>query len=110
MGASRAVLKQGEWSDWLDVSFDALPGGMLPLTGIVRFYAKELRPGFQVYASPVNISPAAPAQEISTPSKFAPELASFVRLDQMERWQPNRGQFGTAPGNWFVWQMERAGT
>jgi hypothetical protein len=41
---------------------------------------------------------------------YAPELASFVRLDQMERWQPNRGQFGTAPGNWFVWQMERVGT
>jgi hypothetical protein len=40
---------------------------------------------------------------------YAPELGSFVRLNQMERWQPNRGQFGTAPGNWFVWQMERVG-
>ena len=78
VGGSRAVLKQGEWSEWLDVRFDALPGGLLPLTGMVRFYAKQLRPGFQVYASPVNISPAAPAQEISTPGKFAPELATFL--------------------------------
>jgi len=78
VGTARAVLKQGEWSDWLDVKFDPLPGGAMALTGMVRFYAKQLRPGFQVYASPVNISPAAPAQEISTPSKFAPELASFL--------------------------------
>jgi predicted AlkP superfamily phosphohydrolase/phosphomutase len=77
-GTARAVLKQGEWSDWLDVRFDPLPGGVMAMTGMVRFYAKQLRPGFQVYASPVNISPAAPAQEISTPSKFAPELASFL--------------------------------
>jgi predicted AlkP superfamily phosphohydrolase/phosphomutase len=77
-GDARAVLKQGEWSDWMDVRFDPLPGGVMALTGMVRFYAKQLRPGFQVYASPVNISPAAPAQEISTPSKFAPELASFL--------------------------------
>src|SRR5262249_31093652 len=45
---------------------------------MVRFYAKQLRPGFQVYASPVNISPAKPAQEISTPNKFAPELAQLL--------------------------------
>src|SRR4030095_231510 len=73
-GDSRAVLKEGEWSDWMDVRFDALPAGVMPLTGMVRFYAKTLRPAFQVYASPVNISPAEPAQEIATPSKFAPEL------------------------------------
>lgn len=41
---------------------------------------------------------------------YAPELESFVRLNQMERYQPNRGQFGTAPGNWFVWQLQSADT
>jgi hypothetical protein len=59
VGDARAVLKEGEWSDWMDVRFDPLPGGVMALTGMVRFYAKQLRPGFQVYASPVNISPAA---------------------------------------------------
>ncbi len=77
-GGSRAVLKQGEWSDWVEVRFDALPAGLMSFTGMVRFYAKELRPGFQLYASPVNISPAAPAQTISTPSKFASELAGLL--------------------------------
>jgi predicted AlkP superfamily phosphohydrolase/phosphomutase len=78
VGGARAVLKQGEWSDWLEIRFDALPAGLARMTGMVRFYAKELRPAFRVYASPVNIFPASPAQEISTPSKFAPELAGLL--------------------------------
>jgi predicted AlkP superfamily phosphohydrolase/phosphomutase len=78
VGGSRAVLKEGEWSDWLDVSFDALPAGLLPLTGMVRFYARELRPHLELYASPVNIAPAAPAQEISTPADFAVDLAALL--------------------------------
>ncbi|HXJ37298.1 MAG TPA: alkaline phosphatase family protein, partial [Candidatus Eisenbacteria bacterium] len=61
-----------------EVRFHGLPAGLMPFTGMVRFYAKELRPRFQVYASPVNISPVAPAQEISTPSRFAPELARLL--------------------------------
>jgi len=77
-GGSRAVLKEGEWSDWLEVGFDALPAGLLPMTGMVRFYARELRPHFELYASPVNIAPAAPAQQISTPSEFAEELADLL--------------------------------
>ena len=77
-GDSRAVLKTGEWSAWMDVTFHPLPAGMMPLTGMVRFYVKELRPRFQVYASPVNISPMDPAQEISTPKSFALEIAQAV--------------------------------
>jgi hypothetical protein len=41
---------------------------------------------------------------------YSPELGSFVRLNQMERYQPNRSNFGTAPGSWFVWEMEKAGS
>jgi predicted AlkP superfamily phosphohydrolase/phosphomutase len=77
-GGSRALLQEGEWSDWMDVRFDALPAGLMPLTGMVRFYAKELRPAFQVYVSPVNISPAEPAQQITTPPEFASELAAAL--------------------------------
>jgi predicted AlkP superfamily phosphohydrolase/phosphomutase len=77
-GDSRAVLRKGEWSDWMKLSFDALPGGVMPLEGIVRFYVKQLRPEFEVYASPVNISPASPAQDISTPSAFVSELYDLL--------------------------------
>ncbi len=73
-GDEQAVLKQGEWSDWLRLTFSGAPLGLLDFTGLVRFYAKELRPGFQLYASPVNIDPAAPAQPIATPDGAAEGL------------------------------------
>ena len=74
VGDARAVLREGEWSPWLPVSFDALPAGLLPLGGAVRFYAKQLRPTFQVYASPVNMASDAPPQAITTPDDFSGEV------------------------------------
>ena len=74
VGDARVLVREGEWSDWLEVSFDALPAGMLPVSGIVRFYAKELGPSFQLYASPVNLSPAGPVMPITSPEDFATEL------------------------------------
>lgn len=77
-GDDRAVLRPGEWSEWMTLTYDALPWGLLPLEGMARFYVRSLRPSFEVYASPVNISPASPAQEISTPGEFATELYDLV--------------------------------
>ncbi|MDH3198203.1 MAG: alkaline phosphatase family protein [Candidatus Krumholzibacteria bacterium] len=74
VGGQRALLRQGEWSDWLEADYDALPMGLSSVAGIVRFYAKELAPGFQVYASPVNISPADPAVPLTSPEGFVTEL------------------------------------
>lgn len=62
-----AILRPGEWSDWMEVTFEPMPMGMGALTGIVRFYLKELSPHFKLYASPVNIAPNAPAQPLTTP-------------------------------------------
>jgi len=70
----RVLIEQGEWSEWVEVGFDALPYGLMPVYGTVRFYAKELWPGFQVYASPVNLSPANPAMPITSPDDFAQQL------------------------------------
>ena len=77
-GDSRALLRVGEWSDWMTVHFHPLPASLLPLEGIVRFYVRQVRPGLEIYASPVNISPANPAQDISTPSSFANELFELL--------------------------------
>jgi predicted AlkP superfamily phosphohydrolase/phosphomutase len=68
------LLAPGEWSPWIELTFDALPLGMVSVAGTVRFYAKELSPGFEVYVSPVNISPADPTVPVSSPDDFAPEL------------------------------------
>lgn len=78
VGDSRAVLKEGEWSGWLPLDFDALPHGAMALEGMVRIYARQIRPNFEVYASPVNISPANPAQDVTTPSDFVSELYDLL--------------------------------
>jgi len=77
-GDARVLLQEGEWSDWVELSFDMAPMGLMPVTGIVRFYAMELRPHFRLYASPVNISPASPLAPITTPDDFVEELYAAV--------------------------------
>jgi predicted AlkP superfamily phosphohydrolase/phosphomutase len=79
-GDAECILREGEFSEWLQVGFDALPMGMLNLAGTVRFYAKEVRPNFRLYASPVNIDPSAPAQPVATPDGAAEELAEAIGL------------------------------
>lgn len=74
VGSSQTVVRQGAWSEWVEVSFDAMPMGMAPLTGMVRFYVKQVDPDFKLYVSPINFAPAAPVTPISTPDDFAPEL------------------------------------
>jgi predicted AlkP superfamily phosphohydrolase/phosphomutase len=73
-GAQAALLRQGEWSDWIEVDFEALPWGLMTLRGAVRFYAMELRPGFKVYASPVNLSAASPPQVFTSPEDWVEQI------------------------------------
>jgi predicted AlkP superfamily phosphohydrolase/phosphomutase len=68
------VVKPGEWSDWIEIGFDALPMGLMNVRGTVRFYAMEIAPRLRIYASPVNLSPAAPVMPITSPDGFAGEL------------------------------------
>ena len=72
-GGVSVVLKQGELSDWIPVRFPLL-SGLADARGMIRLYAKELRPQFAVYVSPVNIDPRDPAMPISEPSTFSREL------------------------------------
>jgi predicted AlkP superfamily phosphohydrolase/phosphomutase len=73
-GPETVLLREGEWSDWIEVGFDALPFGSMTLRGAVRFYAMELRPRFAVYASAVNLSAASPPQTFTSPERFIEEL------------------------------------
>ncbi len=78
VGGEHILIEEGEWSDWVELNFDMAPMGLMPVSGIVRFYAKELRPGFQLYASPVNISPTSPLAPITSPDAFVEELHDGV--------------------------------
>ena len=68
VGEGPVILKPGEWSPWVRVSFP-LKSWLASASGIVRFYLKSLDPEFRLYASPVNVDPADPAFPISTPDK-----------------------------------------
>ena len=54
--------------------FDLMPH-VSSVSGMVRFYLKQVRPHLLLYMTPVNIDPRAPAQAIAAPSKYAYELA-----------------------------------
>jgi predicted AlkP superfamily phosphohydrolase/phosphomutase len=68
------LLREGEWSDWVPVDFELLPY-LASVSGICRFYLKQVRPTFQLYVTPINIDPAAPALPLSTPASYSAELA-----------------------------------
>src|SRR5208282_2126035 len=67
------VLRQGEWSPWIEVRFDLLPH-LASVRGICRFFLKQVSPVFQLYVTPVNMDPADPALPIGTPENFSREL------------------------------------
>ncbi len=73
-GDSRVLLEVGEWSDWVALDFEFVPG-LISSTGMVRFLLKQTQPHLSLYVSPVNIDPRDPAQPIATPVEYAYELA-----------------------------------
>ena len=78
-GETLTVLRQGEWSDWIPLRFPLIPH-IATAYGMVRVYAKQLHPGFELYVSPVNVDPNNPALPISAPKGFAPRMGRFSTL------------------------------
>jgi predicted AlkP superfamily phosphohydrolase/phosphomutase len=73
VGDEVRLLQEGEWSDWVPVSFDLMPTQHLPVEA--RFFLKRVRPHLELYVSPLNFDPLAPALPISSPASYAAELA-----------------------------------
>jgi len=73
IGDEQRVLNAGEWTDWVPVAFRLMP--FQSLHGMSRFYLKQIRPTFELYASPLNLDPLAPAMPLSHPRSYAAELA-----------------------------------
>jgi predicted AlkP superfamily phosphohydrolase/phosphomutase len=71
------ILRVGEWSPWIRVTFTFVPG-LESITGICRFYLKQVRPQFDLYVSPINIDPVDPALPLSTPEDYSRDLARDV--------------------------------
>ena len=74
------LLREGEWSDWVPLRFEMIPR-VKHVSGICRFYLKQLAPYLKLYVTPINIDPADPALPITAPADFARELtAKFGRF------------------------------
>jgi len=73
------VLQEGEWSDWVELSFPMVPV-FKNVAGICRFYLLETTPHFRMYVTPIQIHPKQPELPISTPPGYAKELAEDVGL------------------------------
>ncbi len=78
-GDGISVLRVGEWGDFIPLTFDmGLPTGFMNQTGMARFYLRSLEPNFELYASPVNIDPEAPASPVSEPDTASADLAGEI--------------------------------
>ncbi len=71
------LLKEGEWSDFVPVRFTLLKH-LVDVSGICRFYLKQVRPYLELYVSPINIDPTNPAFPVTTPTKYSKEIADEV--------------------------------
>ncbi|MBC8204449.1 MAG: alkaline phosphatase family protein, partial [FCB group bacterium] len=73
MGDEDILLRPGEWSGWAEVKFNFIKG-FASASGIVKFHLRSVRPHFELYCSPVNLSPEKPAMPLSTPPSYSKEM------------------------------------
>ena len=79
-GGSPAKIEVPEkgWSEWVRFKFKF--SMLQSVTGIARFYVRQLEPHLEFYVSAVNFDPAAPMFPVSAPADYARELADKVGL------------------------------
>jgi predicted AlkP superfamily phosphohydrolase/phosphomutase len=77
IGDQQFILRQGEWSPWIHVRFNLMPG-LSSMAGMFRLYARELSPSIRIYCSPLNIDPADPALPVSFPADFARQVSGRI--------------------------------
>jgi predicted AlkP superfamily phosphohydrolase/phosphomutase len=66
------------WSEWVRFKFKF--SMLQAVTGIARFYVRQLESHLEFYVSAVNFDPAAPMFPVSAPTDYARELSENVGL------------------------------
>jgi predicted AlkP superfamily phosphohydrolase/phosphomutase len=94
IGDATATLAPGELSDWVTLSFTAVPG--VSVKGLTRLLVTEMDDHFSLYIAPINLDPESPAMPISHPPYYATYLAkkigTFATLGLAEdTWGLNEG-------------------
>jgi predicted AlkP superfamily phosphohydrolase/phosphomutase len=70
------TLEEGRWSAWVPVPFKV--GFLRTVTGMCRFYLKSVKPEFNLYATPVNLSNQMKFMPVSYPLGYGQQLADAV--------------------------------
>lgn len=81
---TRLSLKQGEWSDWVPLTFSL--NTFIKLHAMTQFFVQKADSELQIYAHPANFDPRNPPFPISKPESFAPELARRIGIYRTIGW------------------------
>jgi predicted AlkP superfamily phosphohydrolase/phosphomutase len=76
-GDAVAIVREGEWSEWMPVEFALIPH-LASVHGMFRVFARQLRPRLEIYVSPVNADPMSADLPISVPASFSREIARRI--------------------------------
>src|SRR5207302_8761788 len=87
VSGQKFTLKPGEWTGWVNFEFPF--NKLVKVHGISRFHLISSQPEVKLYLSPINFDPRSlpPGFKISTPQKWAPELAKNYGLYKTLGWQ-----------------------
>jgi predicted AlkP superfamily phosphohydrolase/phosphomutase len=69
-------IKQGQWSDWIKLSFKVTP--ILKVRGMAQFFLVEAEPEVKLYMSPINWDPKNPPLPITKPDGWSKQLVKEV--------------------------------
>ena len=79
IGDNELLLQEGEWSDWIRISYPTI-GKLFPIKAICKFYVQKVHAGFSMYVSPLNIDPSDPALPVVSPPAYGKQLVENVGL------------------------------
>ncbi|PYQ49045.1 MAG: hypothetical protein DMF59_14460 [Acidobacteria bacterium] len=87
VSGQRLTLRPGEWSGWTEFIFPF--NALIQLHGVSRFHLIASQPEVKLYLSPINFDPRKlpPGFKISTPARWAPQLAREFGLYKTLGWQ-----------------------
>ena len=73
---ARIEVAEKAWSEWVRFKFKF--SMLQSVSGIARFYVRQLQPHVELYVSAINFDPAAPMFPVSSPGEYARELCENI--------------------------------
>jgi predicted AlkP superfamily phosphohydrolase/phosphomutase len=74
----RIEVREKSWSEWVRFKFKL--SMLQSVTGIARFYVRQVEPQVEFYVSAMNFDPAAPMFPVSWPANYARDLSEQIGL------------------------------